>query len=240
MSIRTALALLATAAIAATAHAAQFVSLKTGIGYDRERFRLLQEAQTVTVLDWPVYALAHYRNNRRGEQWEMRVTPPDNAFTWVWTPTARDAYSNYFLSFLIPLAGTTNEERTGSWTITVANEGQQHSVQLQVTTASREILDNLRSARLDSFVPAYRLGAAASMFGEHDLAVSALQRAASLARRSPYPHLALCRHYLRVGQKEQARQSCAMARGLILGYEDRAVVDWLLSEIETLLGRAGE
>lgn len=237
MITRAVLALLVAAAIATTAQAAQFVSLKTGIGYDRERFRLIQETQTVTVLDWPVYVLAHYRNTRSGERWEMRITPPDGAFTWTWTHTARDSASNYYLSFLIPLAGTPNEERPGTWTVTMTNEGQQNSSQLQVTPASRQVLDELRSARLDSFVPAYRLGAAASMFGEHELAVSALQQAASLARRSPYPHLALCRHYLRVQQKDQARQSCATVRGLLMGYEDRTIAGWLLSEVDKLMAR---
>lgn len=240
MRTRIALAVLAAAALTATAYAAQFVSLKTGIGYDRERFRLIRETQTVTVLDWPVYALVHYRNNRRGDQWDVRVTPPDNAFTWGRTFTARDAYSNYFIPLLLPIPGTSNEERTGTWTITVAHEGQQHSAQLQVTAASREILDSLRSARLDNFTAAYRLGVAASMFGEHELAVSALYRAASLAPRNPFPHVALCRHHLRAGQNEQARQSCAMARGLILGYEDKTITGWLASEIEALLRQAGE
>ncbi|MDQ7851131.1 MAG: hypothetical protein QN142_11185 [Armatimonadota bacterium] len=83
MTTRAVLALLAAAAIATAAQAAQFVSLKTGIGYDRQRFRLVQERETVTVLDWPVYVPAYYRNTRSGERWEMRITPPDGAFTWT-------------------------------------------------------------------------------------------------------------------------------------------------------------
>ncbi|MDR7400559.1 MAG: hypothetical protein QN142_11180 [Armatimonadota bacterium] len=75
------------------------------------------------------------------------------------------------------------------------------------------------------------------MFGEHELAISALQQAASLARRSPYLHLALCRHYLRVGQQEQARQSCATVRGLLMGYEDGTTAGWLLSEVDKLMAR---
>lgn len=187
------------------------------------------------------HVLAHYRNVRAGDGWEFAVTPPDGAFTWSWTPRTSRDYSDYYLVHLIPLAGTPNEERTGTWRVTVSHQGNQQQAQFDVVAADRSALEAAKAeqaARPQDFVANYRLGAAASMFGENELAVSSLSRASEIGRRSPYPHVALCRHFLRTQQKEQARQACATARGLLLGYDDRSLSGWLLAEIESLLRQA--
>lgn len=243
LKVSTALLLVTVALWAAynTAQAATFAALRTGIGYDPQRLRLLRETSTVTVLDWPVFALAEYRQVAQGERFEFVITPPDQSFTWVWQPQSPQNYSGYFLRHLIPLAGTTNEERTGAWQITVSHRGQQNRTQLNVVAVDPSALESIRSeqaAKPDDFVANYRLGTAASMFGQDELAVRSLRRAAELARRSPYPHVALCRHHLRQNRKDDARQACATARGLLLGYEDRSLSAWLQSEIEKLLQAA--
>lgn len=225
----------------AAAQAATFAALRTGIGYDPQRFRLLRETSTVNVLDWPVFALAEYRQVAQGDRFEFNIVPPDGSFTWVWHPQSPQNYSGYFLRHLIPLAGTPNEERTGTWQITVSHRGQQNRIQLNVVAADPSALEAIRSdqaAKPDDFVANYRLGAAASMFGHDELAVSSLNRAAQLARRSPYPHVALCRHHLRQARKDEARQACATARGLLLGYEDQSLSGWLQSEIAKLMQAA--
>ncbi|GBD29282.1 hypothetical protein HRbin32_00370 [bacterium HR32] len=233
---------LLTAALAnSSTLAASFVSLQFGVGFDSQRLRLVRPTSSVTNLDWPVHVLAHYRNVRAGDGWEFAVTPPDGAFTWSWTPRTSRDYSDYYLVHLIPLAGTPNEERTGTWRVTVSHQGNQQQAQFDVVAADRSALEAAKAeqaARPQDFVANYRLGAAASMFGEDELAVSSLSRAAEIARRNPYPHVALCRHFLRTQQKEQARQACATARGLLLGYDDRSLSGWLLREIESLLRQA--
>jgi len=222
----------------ATATAGSFVSLKTGLGYDSQRFRLLRETRTVSVLDWPVYVLAEYRDVSPGDRFEFRISPPDGSFTWSWQPAAPQNYSRFFISHAVPLAGTSNEERTGAWQVTVSHRGQQNQAQLTVVPAQPGDLEAIRAeqeAKPNDFVANYRLGVAASMFGQDQLAVSSLRRAAQLNPRSPYPAVALCRHYLRHGRKDNARQACAFARGLLIGLQDESIRGWLQSEIDKLL-----
>ncbi len=224
--------------LAGSATAASFSSVKVGIGYDRQRFRLAREVSSVAALAWPVFALVEYRNVSQEDQFAINITPPDSSFSWHGTNVAAASYSRYLLSHLIPLAGTPNEKRTGTWRVTVSHQQDQQALEFQVVAANRSDLDAARAEQASnpgSFDANYRLGAAASMFGEDQLALDSLRRAAQIAPRNVYPHSALCRHHLHQQRKDDARSSCAMARGLLLGYEDRSLAAWLQTEIAKLL-----
>jgi hypothetical protein len=222
----------------ATATAGSFASIKTGVGYDSQQSRLLRETPTVSVLDWPVYVLAEYRDVSEGDRFEFRISPPDGSFTWLWQLSAPRSSWRYTFRIFVPLPGTSNEERTGTWQITASHRGQQNQAQLNVVPAQPGDLDAIRAeqeAKPNDFAANYRLGVAASMFGQDQLAVSSLRRAAQLNPQSPYPVLAVCRHHIRQGRKNIARQACAFARGLLMGRENDPLLGWLQSEVEKLL-----
>lgn len=155
--------------LAGSATAASFSSVKVGIGYDRQRFRLAREVSSVAALAWPVFALVEYRNVSQGDQFAINITPPDSSFSWHGTNVAAASYSRYLLSHLIPLAGTPNEKRTGTWRVTVSHQQDQQALEFQVVAANRSDLDAARAEQASnpgSFDANYRLGAAASMFGK--------------------------------------------------------------------------
>src|SRR3989304_4080085 len=98
--------------------------------------------------------------------------------------------------------------------------GAPSEVVLNVTQAERAVMETLSAEAQknpNSFTANYRLGAAASLFGTDDLAVTHLKKAAEIARTSVYPHMALGRPSFKWGVEQEARGEVSFAKGLLMG-----------------------
>lgn len=212
------------------------VILGIGLNTSVSPWRIVQPTSTVMNVDWPVYVLVIIRDVVNEATATVDRTGPDGKALWTRTIRWRGNFRRGWGSSFIPLAGTPNEERVGQWKIVVRVDGGAPSeVVLNVTQAERAVMETLSAEAQknpNSFTANYRLGAAASLFGTDDLAVTHLKKAAEIARTSVYPHMALGRHYFKRGMKQQALDEFSFAKGLLMGVEERGLAGWLQQVIE--------
>ncbi len=218
--------------------AATLGEVMVGLGCDTapQGGRILTPTSTVTALDWPLNILVRVRGVRPGDTLSGERFGPDGKMLWSSGTRYTVASQLNWFCFFIPIPGTPNEERVGTWKFVIRlNDAPAGEVSFSVTPADRTLLASLRAAAErtpNSAVANYRLGVAASMFGEEQLAVAHLKKAADLFRQWVYPHIALGRHYLKRGMKVEARDAFFFARGLLLGEQDPGLVAWLQQVIE--------
>ena len=180
--------------------AASLTEVVLGIGLNTSvsPWRVVQPTNSVTNLDWPVYALVLIQNVVNEATATVERTGPDGKTLWSTEIRWRGTFSRGWGSSFLPLPGTPNEERVGSWKITVrVNGGPPKDLVLNVNRADRTLLETLSAEAQrnpNSFTANYRLGAAGSLFGNDELAVTHFKKAADIARTSVYPRLALGRH----------------------------------------------
>ena len=218
--------------------AASLADVIVGIGYDSSVSggRVPNPTTSFTSLDWPGTILVRVRDVRAGTTVTGERYGPDGKLIWSSSGRWSAGFALGWFAFALPIPGTPNEERIGQWRFVVKlDDAVVREVTFTINPADRSMLSDLKATaarNADSFTANYRLGVGASLFGEDDVAVMHLKKAADISRRSVYPHLALGRHYLKRGMKAEAAQEFAFARGLLLGVEEAGLQGWLQSVIE--------
>lgn len=175
--------------------------------------------------DWDTHIVVHTTRIAEGDKVSIEVTTPNNRlfrrwFTWGRSdiPLERRRGCTYLF---VPILGTDGETWLGTWKVSVLlNDRKVKELTFEVVAPREGALAEYK-AYLDKNPKEdrahYRVGAAAALAGQYELAETALQEAIRIAPTWLYPYLALGRVYFKQGKKDLARESFRKLRGLLLG-----------------------
>jgi hypothetical protein len=182
---------------------------------------LSRRTSTWAANDWDTYVVVNMRDASRGDEVVAEVAAPSGK-VYRQTHAMSGIYQSVCLLILVPILGTDAEMWQGRWQGSVfINKTKVTEVSWDVTPPRPEALPEYQAslaanpANPSPRVAHYRVGAAAALAGNDDLAETELKEAYRLSPTWPYSYMALGRLYQRQGKKDLALEQFRFLKALL-------------------------